>query len=134
MRLVQPGWPIAGLCFATIVFAQLPAADTVNPTIVGTWEWVVEVGPGGKASMVVESVDGKLKAKVTAPDGKVLEARDFAIKEERVSFSISRDMGLMQMVMSHTGKLDGDEIKGTFDMKGGPMKKSGQWHAKRVKK
>lgn len=134
MRSIQSAWLFVGLFCAATVVTECPGADTGTPTIVGTWEWALELGSaGGKVSMVVESIDGKLKATVTAPDGNVLQAKDFAAQQDRVSFSISRDMGLMKMVMSHTGKLVGDEINGTFDMKGGPMKKSGKWYAKRVK-
>lgn len=122
-------------CFlGTIAFSQTPSSSETDSPIVGTWEWSLDVGPSnGKASMVVAVVDGKLVGEVTAPDGHVLKAVDLCVEKDRVSFSISRDMGLVQMSMSYAGKLDGDEITGTFNMKGGPMRKNGKWHAKRVK-
>jgi hypothetical protein len=122
-------------CFwQAIGFAQTPTPSDTDQQIVGTWEWSLDVGPAnGKASMVVAVVDGKLVGEVTAPDGHVLKAEDLCVEKDRVSFSISRDMGLLQMSMSYAGKLDGDEMTGTFNMKGGPMRKNGKWHAKRVK-
>lgn len=135
MRFLHAAWLIVGLlCLSGVVHGGVPRQQLAEPAVVGTWEWELDVGPaGGKASMVVESVDGKLKATVTVPDGTVLEAKDIAVERDHVSFSVSRDMGFMKMVMSHTGKLAGDEILGTYSVKGGPMKKSGKWQAKRAK-
>lgn len=122
-------------CFwQAIGFTQTPTPCDMDQQIVGTWEWSLDVGPSnGKASMVVAVVDGKLVGEVTAPDGHVLKAEDLCVEKDRISFRISRDMGLLQMSMSYAGKLDGDEMTGTFNMKGGPMRKNGKWHAKRVK-
>jgi hypothetical protein len=111
----------------------LVSEDTNEPSIVGKWEWALDVGPEGKkASMVVQEKDGKLSAIVTAPDGKQLLSNDLAVKDGRVTFTIRPDMGLVQIVMSHDGKLKGDEISGTVKIKGGLMLKESKWQAKRV--
>ncbi len=104
------------------------------PSIVGTWEWAPDIGPEGKtARMVVKETDGKLSAVVTAPDGKKLPTEDLAVKAGRVTFTIRPDMGFIEIVMSHDGKLKADEISGTVKIKGGLMRKESKWQAKRVR-
>ena len=104
-----------------------------EPSIVGTWEWALDVGPEGeKARMVVKEKDGKLSAIVTAPDGKKLPSEDLAVKDGRVTFTIRPEVGFVQIVMSHDGKWKGDEISGTMKIKGGLMRKESKWRAKRV--
>jgi hypothetical protein len=100
---------------------------------VGTWEWALDVGPEGeKARMVVEEKDGKLSAIVTAPDGKKLQSEDLAVKDGRVTFTVRPELGFVQIVMSHDGKLKGDEISGTVKINGGLIRKESKWQAKRV--
>jgi hypothetical protein len=104
-----------------------------EPSIVGTWEWALDVGPEGeKARMVVEEKDGKLSAIVTAPDGKKLQSEDLAVKDGRVTFTVRPELGFVQIVMSHDGKLKGDEISGTVKINGGLIRKESKWQAKRV--
>lgn len=111
----------------------LVSEEANEPSIVGTWEWALDVGPEGKpARMVVQETDGKLSAIVTAPDGKKLPSEDLAVKDGRVTFTIRPDVGFVQIVMSHDGKLKGDEISGTVKITGGLMRKESKWQAKRV--
>lgn len=112
---------------------SVPQEEVKTPGIVGTWEWSLEVGPKGhKAKMVVREKDGKLSAVITAPDGKELTPKDMSAKDNRVTFTIRPEMGLMTVVMYHDGKLKGDEIIGTVKMKGSFMRQEVKWHAKRV--
>lgn len=133
--------PFSHMLFIGLVSCFMPApalSQTSSPSgadsqIVGKWEWSLDVGPSkGKASVAIAESDGKLVGEVTAPDQQVLKAEDLNFQKDHISFSISRDMGIVQIVMSYKGKLEGNEIIGTFHMKGGPMRKSGKWHAKRV--
>jgi hypothetical protein len=111
----------------------LVSKEAAEPSIVGTWEWALDVGPEGKkARMVIKEKDGKLSAIVTAPDGKKLPSEDLAVKDGRVTFTIRPDVGFVQIVMSHDGKLKGDEISGIVKIKGGLMRKESKWQAKRV--
>lgn len=111
----------------------LVSDDTNEPSIVGTWEWALDVGPEGeKAKMVIREKDGKLSAIITAPDGKKLPSEDLAVKDGRVTFTVRPEVGFVQIVMSHDGKLKGDEISGTVKITGGLMRKESKWQAKRV--
>ena len=111
----------------------LVSEEADEPSIVGTWEWALDVGPEGeKAKMVIKEKDGKLSAIITAPDGKKLPSEDLAVKDGRVTFTIRPEVGFVQIVMSHDGKLRGDEISGTVKIKGGLMRKDSKWQAKRV--
>jgi hypothetical protein len=111
----------------------LVSEDANEPSIVGKWEWALDVGPEGeKASMGVQEKNGKLSAIVTAPDGKKLPSEDLAVKDGRVTFTIRPDMGFVQIVMSHDGELKGDAISGTVKIKGGLMRKESKWLARRV--
>lgn len=110
-----------------------PQDDVKTSGIVGTWEWSLEVGPKGqKAKMVVREKDGKLSALMTAPDGKELTSKDIAVNDGRVTFTIHPEVGFMKMVMSHDGKLKGNDIIGTVKLKGRMMRQEVKWHAKRV--
>ena len=104
-------------------------------TIVGTWEWKLDVGPsGGKASMNVNLVEGKLSAVVTAPDGTKLIPKDFTLKNDKVKLNLEHKKGFITIEMNYTGELKDDEIRGKFIAKGGPIRKNGRWQATRVKK
>ncbi len=122
-----------GLAIPTIAQTPLPKGAE-NTSIQGTWKWSLDLGPaGGTVTMVVTELKGALRATVTAPDGTSLQADHLSVKKNRVEFSVKREMGVFSMVMSHAGEIDGDEILGTFSVKGGPVKKEGKWHALREK-
>ncbi len=111
----------------------LVSEEVDEPTIVGTWEWALDVGvEGGKASMIVQEKNGKMSAIITAPDGKKLPSEDLTVKDGRVTFTIRPEMGFARIVMAHDGKLKGDEISGTVKIKGGLMRRESKWQAKRV--
>jgi hypothetical protein len=120
-----PGLPLA----AVVAYANEASA------IVGNWEWKLDIGPsGGKASMNVSLVEGKLSAVVTAPDGTKLIPKDFTLENNKVTFNLEQKKGLITIKMNYEGELKDDEIRGTFVAIGGPIKKDGSWQATRVKK
>jgi hypothetical protein len=49
-----------------------------------------------------------------------------------VTFTVRPELGFVQIVMSHDGKLKGDEISGTVKINGGLIRKESKWQAKRV--
>lgn len=101
--------------------------------ILGVWEWELDLGvSSGKALMEVTEKEGTLNAVVTTPDGVKIKSKDFRVENGKVSFSVERKKGFLNVRLQHRGILKADEIQGTFTAKGGPIKKEGKWQATRV--
>ena len=103
--------------------------------IVGHWVWTLDLGgAGGKVSMDVKRVGKSYSAILTTPDGSKIKPKEFAIKDGKIKIRIERKRGFMTFTMLHSGVMKGNAIEGQFNVSGGPVKKSGEWRATRIKK
>jgi hypothetical protein len=59
-----------------------------------------------------------LTGSTTGPDGKELAIKDGKIDGDKVSFSVTIDMGGQEMKMEYKGVLNGDALKLTLDIMG----------------
>lgn len=121
------------------VFAQESRSDSRSAShaaIVGNWEWMMQMGlMRKKMEAEFNEKAGGLQATMVAPDGTKLESKDFFFKNNRVKFSVSREMGpQMSFTMTFDGTLKADRIDGTIQMSGGPMNQTLPWKASRVVK
>ncbi len=110
------------------------AADKADPT--GNWEWAIDGGDGNKlefkASFKLEG--GKLTGGVTRkPDGQEAKLEEAKFKEGEISFQYTREINGNKITPKFSGKLKGDEIKGTIELEFGGETRKFDWNAKRVK-
>jgi hypothetical protein len=111
-----------------------PARADDKGGLTGTWEWIVH--RGGKAG--VATVELKLEGdRVTGVmhgrNGKDMKVENGTCKDGQVSFEVPAvNPDGSRMVHRYNGKLTGDTITGTAEIKIiGRQKKSGKWLAQR---
>ena len=99
-----------------VMAAVLISASINAQNILGTWNGQIEVGPQ-KLALVIhlhKDVNGEFKCTMDSPDQGVkdIPAEILHISQDSLHVSIS------QIGMTYTGKLTGNEIKGTFTQLG----------------
>ncbi len=117
---------VGAACFLTV------AAFAGDPT--GTWNWTSpgrNGGAGRPATATLTLKDGALTGSVSGRGGETPIA-DASFKDETVAFSVTREFNGNSIVQKYSGKLDGDTIKGTLEVKmgDGDARKS-DWSATR---
>jgi len=105
----------------------------------GTWTWSQAGRNGGtpRVSTLKLKVEGdKLMGSITTPgrqggEPTTTSIENGKIKDDEVSFSVTREIQGNKMTQKYSGKLSGDSIKGKmeFDRNGEPQ--SRPWEAKR---
>ena len=118
-------------------FAEVKAEEKkADPT--GNWTWMMkgrQGRPDRKITAKIKLEGDKVTGKVISPgrDGQAneTEIQDGKLKNDEVSFSITREFNGNKMVMKYNGKLSGDAIKGTIasERNGEPVNQD--WEAKR---
>jgi hypothetical protein len=105
--------------------------------VAGDWKWQISPQGGDPINMSAQLKveDGKLTGVfIDGFDQQKFDIKDGKIDGENVSFTVTRPINDQSITINYAGKLDGDEIKGTMEMKFGdqePMKND--WKAERVK-
>jgi len=88
-------------------------------------KWVGEIqgmdGSPTKVSYTFKADGLKLTGTTTSPDGKEMAIKDGKIDGDKISFSISFDMGGQEMKLDMKGVLSGDNLKLSMDMMGQTM-------------
>ncbi|MBN1570568.1 MAG: hypothetical protein JXA73_22180 [Acidobacteria bacterium] len=88
-------------------------------------KWVGEIqgmdGAPTKISYTFKADGATLTGTTSGPDGKEVAIKDGKIDGNKISFSISFDMGGQEMKMDMTGVLSGDDLKLSMDMMGTPL-------------
>ena len=99
----------AVIATALVVHAEDKAAGAA-----GTWKWSYQ-GFGGNSVDVELKLkqDGeKLTGTISGFQGQENEIKDGTIKDDKVSFKVTRDFGGQTMSTTYTGTLAGDSLKG----------------------
>ncbi len=132
--LVKLGF-CALLALAVVVPSQ--AADkAASPA--GAWTWTSpgrNGGPDRKMSLELK-VDGeKVTGGLTSPgrDGNTtkVEIGDGKLKNDEVSFTVTREFNGNKFVQNYTGKVTAESIKGKIEYERNGEKQSRDWEAKR---
>jgi hypothetical protein len=107
-----------------------PATDATGP-----WKWTIQTPDGNSIDMSAKlKQDGEKLTGVFVDgfDQKSFDIKDGKVKDGEVSFTVTRPFNDDTITVNYDGKLSGDTIKGTLEVKFGdqdPMKNP--WEAKR---
>ncbi len=108
------------------------AADKPDPT--GTWKWTYET-PNGQSidqSVQLKLEEDKLSGVYIGRGGQEVEIQDATLEEDQVAFTVVRERGGQEIILSFSGKLEGDEITGSVEIDFGGQGFEGEWLAMRA--
>ena len=117
-----------------VVFASLVgtvvAAD--NPT--GTWKWTASFGGQEREQTLTLKLEGdKLTGSMPGRDNEVTQISDATFKDNKLSFSVTREFNGQKRTTKYEGTLSGDTIKGKSIRDRDGNVTSTDWEAKRQK-
>jgi hypothetical protein len=126
----------AGLCTA-IFLGLMPVLQAADP--VGTWTWSTPGRGGGeprKSTLKLKVEGAKLLGTITNPgrqggDPMVTEISEGKVKDNEISFDVTREWNGNKVTMKYSGKIEGDTIKGKIESERDGNVRSREWEAKR---
>jgi hypothetical protein len=133
MRLGSNGRRFASaLGFVVVLGFSVPA---LAADVTGTWKWTVEFGGETMDRSVKLKQEGeKLTGTYVGRDGAEAPIEDGKVTGDKISFKVTRDFGGNKVVLTYSGKLTGDTIKGeTKFERDGDEAMTRDWEAKRAK-
>jgi hypothetical protein len=103
--------------------------------VTGTWKWTVERNGNTIETTLKLKQDGeKLTGTISGRQGSNdIEIEEGKVKDDTVSFKVTRTFGDNKIVMKYQGKLSGDSIKGDTKFERDGEEQSREWLAKRDK-
>lgn len=130
---------IAALAVLAICAAWLGAAFAADsPTdVTGSWKWAIQTPDGDSIDMSAKLTQDGQKLSGTFLDGfdqKTFDIKDGKVTDGNVSFTITRPINDDTITVKYSGKLNGDAIKGSLEVKFGDQDPNkSDWEARRVK-
>jgi len=123
---------IAAVMLALIGFVS-PVRAAEDPT--GTWKFTAMIGKKSTDATLKLKLDGdKLTGTVGLAEGRGEAAiTDATFKDDKVSFTVTREQKGEKFTQKYTGTVSGDTIKGKIDSERGGKSRSADWEAKRQK-
>ena len=120
---------IALLAFIGLVSPALGADD---PT--GTWKWTASLGGQEREQTLTLKLEGdKLTGSMPGRDGQATPISDATFKDNKISFSVTREFGGQKRTTKYHGTLSGDTITGKSERERDGQKTETDWVAKRQK-
>ncbi len=121
---------IAGSPVLTRAADKPKPADKPNPT--GTWKWEVNFNGQTFDLTLKLKIDGdKLSGTMIGPNDQETAIEDAKFADDKVSFSVVREINGNKTTRKYTGKLSGDTIKGKSESERDGQTTSRDWEAKR---
>jgi hypothetical protein len=129
---------LAAMAMLVVCMARLGpalAGDSPAATASGSWKWTIQTPDGDSINMSAKLTQDGEKLTGIFLDGfdqKSFDIKDGKVKDGDVTFTVVRPFNDDTITVNYDGKLNGDTIKGTMDVKFGdqdPMKNN--WEAKR---
>jgi hypothetical protein len=106
------------------------AAD--NPT--GTWKWTASRGGQDREQTLTLKLEGdKLTGSMPGRNDAVTQISDASFKDNKVSFSVTREFNGQKLTTKYNGTLSGDTITGKSERERDGQTTSTDWVAKRQK-
>jgi hypothetical protein len=141
---MEDGMRTTAVCLAITAMLELwltqlaPAfaGDSPASDVTGSWKWTIQTPDGNSIDMSAKLTQDGQKLTGVFLDGfdqKSFDIKDGKVKDGEVSFTVVRPFNDDTITVNYDGKLSGDTIKGTLDVKFGdqdPMKNN--WEAKRA--
>jgi hypothetical protein len=121
---------IVVLALVGVVNAARAAED---PT--GTWKFTAMIGKKSMEATLKLKLEGdKLTGTISSGQGnREAPISDGTFKDDKVSFSVTREAKGEEVTQKYTGTVSGDTIKGTIETDRGGKSRSTNWEAKREK-
>jgi hypothetical protein len=118
------------LVVAGLVSSSLAAE---NPT--GTWKWTASFGGQEREQTLTLKLEGdKLTGSMPGRDGGApTQISDGTFKDDKVSFSVTREFNGQKRTTKYTGAVKGDTITGKSERERDGQTTSTDWVAKRQK-
>lgn len=111
----------------TVYYWVLPAG------VGGTWRWSVST-PRGERHYVLRLKQQFQKFNgIVSTDGQETPVTNAKLVGDQLSFTITREIGGQKVTMNFSGQVNGDTIRGSVDVQGGPFAGKRKWTAKRDK-
>jgi hypothetical protein len=117
------------LVFVGLVSSAIAAE---NPT--GTWKWTASFGGQEREQTLTLKLDGdKLTGSMPGRDGQTTAISDGTFKDNKVSFSVTREFNDQKRTTKYSGTISGDTITGKSERERDGQTTSTDWVAKRQK-
>jgi len=121
----------AALVLAFVGFVS-PALGAENPT--GTWKWTASFGGQEREQTLTLKLEGdKLTGSMPGRDNQVTQISDGTFKDNKVSFSVTREFNGQKRTTKYSGTVAGDTITGKSERERDGQTTSTDWVAKRQK-
>jgi hypothetical protein len=102
-----------------------------NPT--GTWKWTTNFGGQSRDATLKLKMDGdKLSGTYVGRDSET-PIEDASIKDDLISFKVTREFNGQKRTTKYSGKIAGDTITGKSERERDGQTQSTEWVAKRQK-
>lgn len=125
---------VLAICVAE--FSTALAGNAPAPSVTGSWKWTIQTPDGNSIDMSAKLTQDGEKLTGTFLDGfdqKTFDVKDGKVKDGNVSFTITRPFNDDTITVKYDGKLNGDTIKGTLEVKFGDQDPNkSDWEAKRT--
>ena len=109
-----------------------PVMAAENPT--GTWKWTASRGGQDREQSLTLKLEGdKLTGSMPGRDNATTEISDASFKDNKVSFSVTREFNGQKRTTKYNGTLSGDTITGKTERERDGQTTSTDWVAKRQK-
>jgi hypothetical protein len=103
-----------------------------DPT--GTWKWSVTFGDKTIDATLKLKLEGdKLTGAYVGRNNTETPIENASFKDNKVSFTVTREINNSKFTTKYNGTLSGDTIKGTSEFERDGQKMSRDWEAKRQK-
>ena len=103
-----------------------------NPT--GTWKWETNFGGKARENTLKLKLDGdKLTGSMLGRDNQESPIENATFKDDKVSFTYTREFNGQKFTMKYNGTVKGDTITGKSDFERDGQSQSRDWEAKRQK-
>jgi hypothetical protein len=123
-----------GLAALALAFVGLvsPVARAEDPT--GTWKWTVTFNNNTREQTLKLKLDGdKLTGSMLGRDNQETAIDNGTFKDDKVSFSVTREFNGNKFTQKYSGTVKGDTITGKSEFERDGQSQSRDWEAKRQK-
>jgi hypothetical protein len=124
------------IAVAAVVLAFVALIGTArgaeNPT--GTWKWETNFGGKARENTLKLKLDGdKLTGAMLGRDNQEIAIDNGTFKDDKLSFTITREFNGQKFTQKYTGTVKGDTITGKAEFERDGQTQSRDWEAKRQK-